>query len=221
MVPRVLYLHGFASSPNSRKAQFFREKLAMEGVDLAALDLAQGDFAGLTLSGQLEVVERAADGQAVILVGSSMGGYLAALYAARHPEVAALILLAPAFCFHSLWEKELGPEKMAEWRKNGTIPVFHYGEGRQMDLSYGLMEDAKNYEGYPEVGAPGLVFHGVQDPVVSITLPRTFAQGRCNVRLVELHSGHELTDVLDEIWKESKPFLLSRTSLSVSTVETS
>ncbi len=188
---------------------------------MEALDLAQGDFAGLTLSGQLGVVERAANGEAVVLVGSSMGGYLAALYAARHREVAGLILLAPAFCFHKLWEEELGPEKMAEWRKKGSMPVFHYGEGSQMDLSYGLMEDAKNYEDYPPVVAPSLVFHGVNDPVVPITLSRTFARGRCNVRLVELHSGHELTDVLDEIWKESKPFLLSRTSLGVSGLETS
>ncbi len=208
-VPLVLYLHGFASSPHSRKAQFFRDKLAAEDLGMEALDLAQGDFAGLTLSGQLGVVERAAAGKAVVLIGSSMGGYLAALYAARHPEVARLILLAPAFCFHSLWEKELGPERMAEWRENGTIPVFHYGEGRQMDLSYGLMEDAKNYEDYPDVAAPCLVFHGVNDPVVPITLSHTFARGRCNVRLVELHSGHELTDVLDAIWKESKPFLLN------------
>lgn len=188
---------------------------------MEALDLAQGDFARLTLSGQLAVVERVADSQPVYLIGSSMGGYLAALYAARHPEVAGLILMAPAFCFHSLWKKELGPENMAEWRKKGTIPVFHYGEGSQMDLSYGLMIDAQKYEDYPEVSAPCLLFHGVQDPVVPVAFSEAFARGRCNVRLVELKSGHDLTDVLDEIWKESKPFLLNRTSDNVSALEAS
>jgi uncharacterized protein len=218
-VPRILFLHGFASSPNSRKARFFGEKLATEGLALEVLDLAQGDFAGLTLSGQLGVVERAADGEAVVLIGSSMGGYLAALYAARHAEVSALILMAPAFGFHRLWEKEVGPEKLAEWREKGTIRVFHYGEGAEMDLKYGLMRDAAKYEEYPEVSAPCLVFHGLQDPVVPVAASETFARGRSNVRLIEVESGHELMDVLDEIWEESKPFLLNRTYEKESALE--
>ncbi len=186
---------------------------------MVALDLAQGDFRGLTLSGQLSVVERAAAGDAVFLIGSSMGGYLAALYAARHPEVAGLILMAPAFSFHSLWKKELGPEKMAEWRKKGTIPVFHYGEGSQMDLSYALIGDAEKFEDFPDVAAACLVFHGVQDQVVPIALSQAFARRRSNVRLIEVNSGHELTDAMDEIWKESKPFLLTRTSHNLNVPE--
>ncbi len=52
-VRRVLYLHGFASSPRSRKAEFFRENLAAEGLAMEALDLADRNFANLTLTGQL------------------------------------------------------------------------------------------------------------------------------------------------------------------------
>ncbi len=175
---------------------------------MKALDLSRGDFEHLTLTGQLAVVEEAAMGKPVILIGSSMGGYLAALYAQTHHEAARLVLLAPAFGFYSLWARELGPDRMAEWRKNGTIPVFHYGEGRQMDLGYDLMEDALQYDPYPAFSPPCLIFHGTADAVVPSSMSEKYALGRNNVSLKLLDSGHELTDVLDEIWKDAKPFLL-------------
>ena len=93
----IVYLHGFASSPKSRKAQFFGRHLEGLGYAVEIPDLAEGDFEHLTLSGQLRVIERVAAGRAVTLIGSSMGGYLAGLYASRHPEVERLVLLAPAF----------------------------------------------------------------------------------------------------------------------------
>ncbi len=104
---RVLYLHGFASSPGSRKASFFAERLARLGFEVDVPDLAEGDFKGLTISGQLRAVERLARNERMILIGSSLGGYVASLYAARHPEVQSLILLAPAFRFFELWRSEL------------------------------------------------------------------------------------------------------------------
>ena len=92
---RVLYLHGFASGPSSGKAQWFRRAFAERGIELEIPDLVEGGFENLTITGQLGVIERAAKGEPVSLIGSSMGGYLAALYASRHPEAARLVLLAP------------------------------------------------------------------------------------------------------------------------------
>src|SRR6185295_5943367 len=68
----VIYLHGFASGPGSTKARFFRDRIP----HLRILDLAQGDFARLTISGQLHVIEREAMGSPSVLIGSSLGGYL-------------------------------------------------------------------------------------------------------------------------------------------------
>src|SRR5690348_15734298 len=120
---RVVYLHGFASSPASRKAHFFREQLQQLGSVVTAPDLAQGDFERLTFSAQLKVIDRAANHNPIILIGSSLGGYLAALYAARHPEVDRLVLLAPAFDFHRLWTTQLGPERLAAWKEAEVIRV--------------------------------------------------------------------------------------------------
>ncbi len=205
---RILYLHGFASGPSSQKARYFRRRLERAGMRVDTPDLAAGDFERLTLTGQLGVVERAAAGEAVALVGSSMGGYLAALYAARHPEVPRLVLLAPAFGFAHLWAERLGPPAVEEWRRTGSTTVFHYGEDRERRLGYELMEDAESYEDYPDVRQPALVFHGAQDDVVPPDCSRQFAVGRPNVRLEILDSGHDLLNALDYLADRIEAFLL-------------
>ena len=45
---RIVYLHGFASSPQSSKAQFFAAKFCEAGVPFEAPDLDGGDFERLT-----------------------------------------------------------------------------------------------------------------------------------------------------------------------------
>lgn len=206
---RVIYLHGFASSPASRKAQFFAEKLSREGFTVETPDLAAGDFEHLTLSGQLQILEQLLESGPATLFGSSMGGYLAALAAARYPnQIQKLVLLAPAFGFYDLWTQELGPERLAAWRKNGTIPIFHYGEGREAPLAFRLMEDAAQFEAFPEIRQPGLLFHGVNDPLVPIEQSRRYAASHPNIRLLEFRSGHELTDVLADMWQAAREFLL-------------
>ncbi len=206
-MPQLLYLHGFASGPRSAKAHYFRDRLAELGIPLEIPDLAQGDFERLTITGQLEAVGRAAAGKPVTLVGSSMGGYVAALYAARHPEVSRLILLAPAFAFSTRWPDVLGEEKVEVWRRTGFLNVYHFGDGRQRRLAYRLCEDGRLYEDYPEVRQPVLIFHGRKDTVVPLEFSVQFAKGRANVALHPLESDHELLDALPEIWSGSKEFL--------------
>src|SRR4051794_37956217 len=121
-----VYLHGFASAPSSRKAQFFRERYAEHGTPLEIPELDEGDFQNLTISSQLAVIEKLINGRPAVLIGSSMGGYLAALYASKHPEVEKLLLLAPAFYFPQRWPLSLGPEKVAAWEQTGTMEFYHY-----------------------------------------------------------------------------------------------
>lgn len=170
-------------------------------------DLAEGGFEKLTVPGQLEVVERAAGGGPVVLIGSSLGGYLAALYAARHAEVERVVLMAPAFGFPKRWPVSLGEAAMRGWRESGWLEVFHYGENRKARIGYGLYEDGLRYEDYPEVRQPCLVLHGVRDTVVPVEYSRAFAAGRENVALREYDAGHELTEVLEPMWEEVRGFL--------------
>lgn len=203
---KTIYLHGFASSPASSKAQFFREKLAADGVETLIPDLAQDDFEHLTISGQLRVIEQITLGEPVRLIGSSMGGYLAALYAARHPETERVVLMAPAFGFAIRWPLSLGQERLDQWRRTGWMEVFHYAFGEPRRVHYELIEDGRKYEEFPDVRQPTLVFHGVSDAVVPAAFSEEFARGRSNVRLRLLESGHELTDMTAPIWVEIEKF---------------
>lgn len=211
---RVLYLHGFASSPESRKARFFSERLRERGVHLETPDLAKGNFSKLTITGQLQVIEELLSDDLALLIGSSLGGYLAALYAQRYPSVSRLVLLAPAFRFHQLWMERITPEQLAAWKTNDSLPVFHYGTGREEPLGYRFIEDASAYELLPPFRQPAMIFHGTEDTVVPINYSAEFVQTHPNAQLVRLASGHELTDVLDEIWRDVQDFLLGPISNS-------
>jgi uncharacterized protein len=205
---RAVYLHGFASSPQSSKAQFFKRKLTGESIAVEIPRLDGGNFESLTISGQLAVVDQTVGDGPAILFGSSLGGYLAALYAARHPgAIAGLVLLAPAFQFPSRWRERYSPEELDRWKRAGSTSVFHYGENREMDLGYQLMEDSARFEGEPDVRQPVLIFHGTRDTVVPASVSEVFCARHPNAQLKLFDSGHELTDVLEPMWQTTREFL--------------
>jgi pimeloyl-ACP methyl ester carboxylesterase len=206
---KYVYLHGFASGPGSRKAQAFRAALERKGAEVLVPDLAGGNFEGLTISRQLDVLERTLRGTAGRLIGSSMGGYLAALYAAAHPEVDRLVLLAPAFGFARRWEELVGPAKLREWNETGWLDVYHYGDRAMRRVHYELYEDALRYPIHPDFRQPARIFHGIHDDTIPVDLSRTFISTHPDASLTELNSDHELLNALDCIVSESLPFLLA------------
>jgi len=204
---RVIYLHGFASGPESRKAQTLRAALAAQGIQLEIPALDEGDFEHLSISRQLAVLDKTLHGEPCCLIGSSMGGYLASLYAASHPEVERLVLLAPAFGFASRWRKMQSEKVIERWRDTGWLEVYHYGDKCVRRVHYGLLEDAERFPAFPNFGQPGLIFHGVNDTVVPIQFSREFVAMHRAVQLRELNSDHELLDVLDIVTGEAVRFL--------------
>ena len=199
---RIIYLHGFASGPESRKAQVFRAR-----VEKTVPRLDSGFFFNLTISGQYDVLSREANGEPVVLMGSSMGGYLAALYASRHPEVEKLVLLAPAFGFQNRWAAMLGEEKFRAWEETGELEVFHYADNAPRKVGWQLAVDAKNWELVPHFTQPALIFHGTNDPTVPIATSEDYAASHPNVTLEKFDAGHELTEVIDEMWERTARFL--------------
>jgi uncharacterized protein len=174
-------------------------------MEVPALD--GGDFEKLTVTGQLEVVERTVADRPAILMGSSLGGYLAALFASNHSVIHKLILMAPAFGFPNRWRERHGEEEMVRWKQRGLWPVFHYGVGRELPLGYQIVEDSLRYAPEPELSQPALIFHGTRDQVVPVECSRRYAERHPNATLHLLDSGHELNDVLDEMWSGTCGFL--------------
>jgi pimeloyl-ACP methyl ester carboxylesterase len=196
----ILYLHGFASSPQSHKATFLSARWRAEGRTVVIPDLNCGDFSTLTITKMLHAAEAEASalGGPYALVGSSMGGYAAALLAARRDRyLKGMILMAPAFQPDTLWQRELNPAEMAAWRASGVLMVDHHAYGKKVPISVRFLEDAARHDPYPDIGdVPCAIIHGTQDTVVPVTLSEQFSGGRPNVALHPVADDHELKSSL-------------------------
>jgi pimeloyl-ACP methyl ester carboxylesterase len=216
LIPQhVFYLHGFASSPQSTKVGYFTERLRAHGIEVRCPDFNQPEFQTLTLTRMLEQlgaelagVERESGGP-VTLIGSSLGGTLAVLAAARFSaEVDRLVLLAPAVMFAKPGHHLLPPERIEEWRRRGALPFFHYAEHAERPLNYAFYEDSLRHDAFNAAfEQPTLAFQGMHDQSVGYRTVEAFAKTRGNVTLSLLDDDHQLIASLPRIWSDVQPFL--------------
>lgn len=220
-----VYLHGFASSPNSAKAQYLTDRFQALGLTLHLPDLNQHDFYRLTLTRQIQQVEsllteqlteQLAD-QPVTLIGSSFGGLTAAWLGERCPQIDRLVLLAPAFYFLRHWLPKLGSEQVDRWRTDNALLTYHYSQQRMLPISYQIVTDLSQYdESQIQRPIPTLILHGQHDEVIPIQASRAFAASRPWVQLIELDSDHALGNVQPEIWQAVQTFCQLDRDLTVS-----
>lgn len=198
-----IYLHGFASNPNSTKAKYILERFAQNRIKLEIPDLNCDDFYHLTITRQLkQVALLLEDKKDVTIIGSSLGGLTAAHIAEKFLQVKRLVLLAPAFGFLLHWLPTLGTEVIQRWQQEGFLMIHHYGEKRELPLSYDFLTDANQYrESFLQRPIPTLILHGEDDEVIPIGASRDFSQKRSWVELIELNDNHALGNVMMEIWQ--------------------
>ena len=219
--PRFLYLHGFASGPQSSKGLAFGEHFARLGLAIDRLNLRLPSLEQLRLSAGIAAARAAIGGarDRAVMIGSSLGGLTAALAAAADPRVCALVLMAPAFQLVERWKARLGEAALGRWRETGWLDVDDYATRTRGRVDFGFLEDAAAVEaemqaqaradsgGFPDVRVPTLILHGRNDTVVDIQTSRRFAAGKRHVRLVELDDGHELTASIPALLDEAQRFL--------------
>lgn len=204
---RYVWLHGFASGPGSSKGRFVQERLRDRGLELEIPDLNEPSFRELSVTRMLGRIDALLHDDRVVLFGSSLGGYTAALWSALRPgRTARLVLLAPAFDLAERWKQRTGPVELRRWRERGEALVDHYAWGRKEPLSIGFLDDADGHAAFPLPDAPTLVVQGKRDDVVDPELAAEFTRrmrerGR-EVRLSLLDDGHELTADLPRLWRE-------------------
>jgi pimeloyl-ACP methyl ester carboxylesterase len=208
--PVILYLHGFASSAQSTKGTYLSQRLSEHGVTLRSPDFNRPDFTSLTITRMLAQLEAELDRvETATLIGSSLGGTLAVLAAARfQKQVDKLVLLAPAVMFAKEGHHLLPPERIAEWRRRGALPFFHYGYGEQRLLNVEFYEDSLQYDPFDtRFDQPTLIFQGAHDQAVDPRTVELFARDRPNVTLRMLEDDHQLVRSLAQMWNEMKAFL--------------
>jgi pimeloyl-ACP methyl ester carboxylesterase len=199
-VSHVFYLHGFASSPATAKGQALKRLLAADVTSYAVPRLDGGDFTAMTFASMRRVVADAvaalpADGAPVLLIGSSLGGFLAALVAAELPRVRGLCLIAPAFEFGPRWAERIGEAGVERWRADGRYPFFHFATERDEPLGYGFYQSCIGLPDHPTAPAiPVAIVHGLKDDTVDW---RVSARYRDRTPTAELHlidGDHRLTE---------------------------
>jgi len=88
----LYYIHGYQSDPKSTKGTLFKEKL-----NATAIQYRNCEPEDLIIADCLKRISNViTDEENVVLIGSSLGGFLAASTALHHSNVKKLILLNPA-----------------------------------------------------------------------------------------------------------------------------
>lgn len=205
----VLYVHGFASHQGGEKARYFGERFVARGDAYLTFDLrghgaSSGTMADLTVTRALADVEAMlawvqARFARIVVIGSSLGGQLAAWTAACDPKrITANLLIAPAFSFYENRVRDLGPEGLARLRAEGYAIIRN--QWVTTAVGKDLVDDAEGY-GLDRLLAayrtPTLILHGTEDSTVPLAGSVEFAV-RSSARpfeLVAIAGGdHRLSD---------------------------
>lgn len=207
MIPvrHAVYLHGFASSPESSKAIWLGEALTHAGVGYSCPDLNLPSFETLTVTRMVEQTLAAVEAaeSPVALIGSSLGAYVAVHAAAADAgrRVDRLVLLAPALDFGGNRLTHLGPHSVDEWRRAGALTVDHYGLGGPRRVGFGLYEDAAAYDAFDiALNLPTVVVQGRHDDVVDPGMVERWCATRPSAVLHLVDDGHQLRESLPFIW---------------------
>jgi len=208
----VVYLHGFASSPQGTKARYLQAKLgALPGVAFHVPDFnpTPRDFEYMTTTGLIDRLRQYVldhGWQRLLLIGSSYGGLIALHYAQRFGGVERMLLLAPGLAWLS---GGLSAEALAEWERAGSAPIPHPAFGREVPVRYDLQVDGRRYLDRIAPPTPLLIIHGQQDETVPVEHSREYAGHYPDrVQLIEVQAGHDLSAHLELIWQHTQGFLL-------------
>jgi hypothetical protein len=210
----ILFLHGFASSDQARKAKYLREKLEETAASVAfhAINFnpTPTDFEWMTPTGMINRVRQYVldhDLEPLSLICSSLGGLVGMHYAHRYGNVDRMLLLAPLLRWTSIWDSA---EVMARWEEEGTMPVPHYALPGRPRLRFDFHVDGRRYGEWVPPAAPTFIIHSRDDDIVPIAGSRAYAEQYPNrVRLLELkEAGHDMNEHLPTVWAQVQSLIV-------------
>ena len=208
--PAVVFLSGYASDMTGSKALYLDAWCAQQGRAFLRLDYSghgasSGKFVdgtiGMWSEDALTVIREATDGP-LVLVGSSMGGWIMLLVAlALKDRLTGLIGIAaaPDFSEEVMW-KGLDPVQRNTLRETGELYLASEYVDDPYPITLKLIEEARNHLllGAPiELDCPVRLIHGLADTDVpwqsSLRLAERLTSDDVDIRLIK-HGGHRLSE---------------------------
>ena len=206
--PAIVWMGGFRSDMTSTKAEKLAEAASAEGraslrFDYSAHGVSSGDFRAATLSLWLDDalrMIRAEAGPKPIIVGSSMGGWLALratqILAAEGTAPGGLMLIAPAVDFTEALMWAQFPETIKQqimeegvWYRPSEYSPEPY------PITRALIEDGRKHQllgKHIRFGVPIHILQGGQDPDVPLAHVEKFVAGLSedDVRMTIIPDGN-------------------------------
>jgi len=172
----VILCHGMESDKKSEKLVFLSRELARRGVltlrfDFSYVGESSGKFEDITYSGEVEDLQAAyallgsRDAGKTAILGSSMGGTVALMFAAREPTAAALVTISAPLHPEKFPDRILTPAQLRDWRERG----FTLYNGQRLNVT--LLQDLESIDVRAcarKVTCPVLILHGDADDVVPV-----------------------------------------------------
>lgn len=190
-----MFLPGFRSDMNGIKAQALAGHCRARNLPFLRFDYfghgaSSGDFRAGSIGRWLDDALAVIDGlteDPQILIGSSMGGWIALLAALARPErVAALIGIAPApdFTEDLIWGR-LSETQKRQLLESGELATPSAYEADVIPITLRLVEEGRRHlllRGPIPLGCPVRILHGMEDPDVPY---------QTSLRLLEKLTGTE------------------------------
>jgi len=167
----MYYIHGYMSEPNSTKGTLFKNKLNIKPIkyrDCKPEELLISDCLN-------RIQEEIKDDNSPMLIGSSLGGFLAAKTAQINDSVTQLVLLNPAI-----------------------IPVS-YDISMIKDMPQSILSDMQDPSLFvKKIMADIFILIGTNDDVVPNSWVLEFAKAQ-EAKVMFLHDDHSFSNKLDQL----------------------
>jgi len=212
--PTLVWVCGFRSDMGGSKAEALHRRADVAGraflrFDVTGCGRSGGAFAdgtiGVWLADTLEVLDKATEGP-LILVGSSMGGWLALLAARARPErVKALMLIAPApdFTERLMWPQMSSTSRADVMEKGVWLRPSAYDD-TPTPITRALIEDGRRHlimDAPIPFDGPVRIVHGQEDPDVPWRLSLELAERltSTDVRTLFVKNGDHRLSTPDDL----------------------
>lgn len=151
--PLLVFCGGFKSDMTGTKATFLEEQAKSARLPYLRFDYSgHGASGGAFVDGTIgqwasdaeSIIDAVRGSREVILVGSSMGGWISLLLSRQKDYIRALVLLAPAPDFTRDVKEQLNPAQIKEMEQKGRVEIPNDYSDEPYIFTAALLEDGES-----------------------------------------------------------------------------